>query len=245
VISKAKLKFFASLKERKVRQDAGLFLVDGEKAFREALKAGLRPEVVFYTDAFMDKFGYMPSGSEYQEVSPQYLERISSVRSPEGIVAVFPLPEKQNRPDGPVFWLEGLQDPGNIGAIMRVADWFGIPSIILSQDCADPWQPKVVRASMGSLFKLHIEVVPDFHAALAQVTDTVVLADMEGTPLQDYTFPENWNLVFGKEGSGLSDEVRALDQTQKIAIPGDGKAESLNVGIAAGIIAWQYFQHKK
>ena len=244
MISKAKLKFFASLKERKVRQDAGLFLVDGEKTFREALKAGLRPEVVFYTDAFMDKFGYIPSGSEYQEVSPQYLERISSLRSPEGIVAVFPLPTAGNRPEGPAFWLEGLQDPGNIGAILRVADWFGIPSVFLSKDCADPWQPKVVRASMGSVFKVHIQVLPDFYQNLAQDPFPVLLADMDGTPLQAFSFPQNWNLVFGKEGSGLSDEVLHLPNAQKIAIPGDGNAESLNVGIAAGIIAWQYFQHK-
>lgn len=238
MISRANLRFFKSLQERKVRTETGLFLVEGLKPVGEALRAGLQPEWILCARSFALP---VPAFAQTEILSDEDFSRISTLKSPEGILGIFPIPPSGMPVPSPAFALETLQDPGNIGAILRIADWFGIPGIVLSPDCADPWQPKVVRASMGSLLRTRIAIAEDFDAYLEAHTDRLLVADLEGEPLGTAPWPQDPILLFGNEARGVSEHWRTHPRVRKIAIPGAGNAESLNVAVAAGIFAWHWY----
>ena len=239
MISKANLRFFTSLQERRYRQESGFFVVEGIKPLEEAFKCGMEPEWMICNAAYAPSF---PFYNLCEPISDPDFKKISSLKSPEGLLGVFPLPISEENTLLPAFALESIQDPGNVGAIIRIADWFGIPSVICSPDTADPWQPKVVRASMGSLFRTRVKVVSDFQDFLLRESKSLVLANMEGEPLSAFQFPKEAIMVLGNEGQGLSAKIQNLTEAQKVNIPGSGNAESLNVSVAAGIFAWQYYQ---
>ena len=139
--------------------------------------------------------------------------------------------------------LDGIQDPGNLGTMIRLADWFGIEQIICSEDTVDFYNPKVIQASMGSFLRVNI-VYKNLTEYLKNSTSENIGTDMDGTNFYEYDFPEKFNLILGNEGNGIRPETENL-LTQKITIPRFGKStESLNVSMAAGIILGQIFSKK-
>lgn len=237
VISKANLRFFTSLQERWSRQESGLFVVEGLKALTEAVREQQTPEYLIQSASFKTT---SPLFEEAEIISDSDFKRISSLKSPEGILGIFKIPLYPEEISFPAFALENIQDPGNVGTIIRIADWFGIPEVWCSPDTADPWQPKVVRSSMGSQFRVKVRVLENFTQQLSEHASKLQIAHMEGTSLNEAHFAPDSIFVLGNEGRGVSDALLQLPKVQKVFIPGKGEAESLNVGVAAGILAWSF-----
>ena len=231
---------------RKTRQEAGLFAVEGEKLFREAVSSGLKPENLMLTENYYKsnaKFSEYAAGLCNIDIICDVLaEYISDTRSPQGVFFTLRLLDKSeniatiyNSPR--IIALDNLQDPGNVGAIIRSADAFGIDALMLSGNCADIHSPKVIRSAMGSAFRL-----PMFVGALTELKDkgyviigAAIAEDAE--PLGSFGFPEKCAVVIGSEGAGLSTEARALCDRQ-VYIP-IRNAESLNAAVAAAIIIYE------
>ena len=180
------------------------------------------------------------------EISPAELKKISFLQNPKDSVAVCKLREELvEKESGVQLILDGIQDPGNLGTIIRLADWFGISQIVCSQDTADFYNPKVIQASMGSFLRVNI-VYQDLQNYLSENQQPVIGTDMDGISFYDYEFPEKFNLVLGNEGNGIRPEIENL-LTDQITIPRFGKSkatESLNVAMSAGIILGQIFNKK-
>lgn len=180
------------------------------------------------------------------EVSESELKRISFLQNPKDSVAVCELIEPEIIPDVKIqLILDGIQDPGNLGTIIRLADWFGIEQIICSEDTVDFYNPKVIQASMGSFLRVNI-IYTDIREFLKENQAAIIGTGMDGQNLYDYTFPECFNLVLGNEGNGIRPEVENL-LMDRITIPRFGiskSIESLNVSMAAGIILGQIFSEK-
>ena len=180
------------------------------------------------------------------EISPAELKKISFLQHPKDSVAVCELREESVETEtGVQLILDGIQDPGNLGTIIRLADWFGISQIICSEDTVDFYNPKVIQASMGSFLRVNI-VYQNLEKYLTENQQPVIGTDMDGTSFYDYKFPDNFNLVLGNEGNGIRPEIENL-LTDKITIPRFGKSkatESLNVAMSAGIILGQIFNKK-
>lgn len=177
-------------------------------------------------------------------------ERISTQTNPEGVLAVLPfLPQRTwepallpRLPEGPGYLLEDLQDPGNLGTIVRTADWFGFRHIVCSKGCVDLLNPKVLRSTMGSFFRVSVQYAANFDALVEAHLDTCWAADMTGPSLAEAAIqPQDW-LLIGNEARGLSPHWRDRADLRKLHIPGAGGAESLNAAIAAAICGWQMFQ---
>ena len=179
-------------------------------------------------------------------VSPTELKKISFLQNPKDSVAVCEMTEEKILPDFSIqLILDGIQDPGNLGTIIRLADWFGIEQIICSEDTVDFYNPKVIQASMGSFLRVNI-VYEDIYAYLQNSSSAIIGTDMDGKNLYQYSFPEKFSLVLGNEGNGIRPKTEEL-LTDKITIPRFGKSratESLNVSMAAGIILGQIFSEK-
>lgn len=177
------------------------------------------------------------------EITPAELKKISFLQHPKDSVAVCELKEELlEEKTGVQLILDGIQDPGNLGTIIRLADWFGISQIVCSEDTADVYNPKVIQASMGSFLRMNI-VYQDLENYLSTNNQPIIGTDMDGTNFYDYKFPDQFNLVLGNEGNGIRPEIENL-LTNKITIPRFGKSqstESLNVAMSAGIILGQIF----
>jgi TrmH family RNA methyltransferase len=179
----------------------------------------------------------------YKLTSTNDIQRISTQKNPEGIVAVAPIqimPLKQIDFNRPSLYLWEINDPGNLGTILRCAAWFDIRNILLSPNSVDVFSPKAVRASMGAVFKLHLTFPVDF-PTLREYTPTqtnFLAADITGAPLIQPEASTAWILIIGSESHGLPEAIlQHIDR--KICIPRIGSGESLNVGVAAGIILYQ------
>lgn len=169
--------------------------------------------------------------------------QMSSLQSPEGILAVLSLPASylqensiSNLPAGRGLLLDEIQDPGNLGTLIRTADWFGIDQIICRKGTVDCFNPKVLRSSMGSIFRVNISYTDQWESLISSSSGRIWLADMQGVAIAEASFgKEDW-LLLGNEANGVGDAVKAIPGIRKVHIPGRGGAESLNVGIAGGIL---------
>lgn len=237
-----KIKIFQSLDKKKFRQKYNLFLVEGNKIIAELENSPYNIQEVFSILP-----SEIPSLSGITHlVSPKDLQRISFLQTPKDAVAVVEIPEIKMLPQQQIqLVLDGIQDPGNLGSIIRLCDWFGIEQIICSEDTADLYNPKVVQASKGSLARVNVVYtdLPEFLAA----SDVVNIGtDMAGENLYEYQFPERFNLILGNEGNGMRADTEQLLK-DRITVPRFGRkqsTESLNVSMAAGIILGQIFSFK-
>ncbi len=169
--------------------------------------------------------------------------------SPEGVLAILPFPPAAHwqpqawpaLPEGPGFVLEDIQDPGNLGTIIRTADWLGFRAVVCSKGCVDVLNPKVLRSSMGSFFRVSVAYTEHLVDTLAPSLDRLWAADMVGTPLPKVPFRPHDYVLLGNESRGVSAEVRALPGLRRLHIPGRGGAESLNAAMAAAMSGWQLF----
>ena len=231
-ISKNEIKLIRSLQQKKFRMQEQLFVVEGRKAVEEAL--GFESSVVkaFTSDEdFSVKF-------RVPLIHERDMEQISSLTQPPGYLAV--LKQKNTTLDsieGKTFCVaNAISDPGNLGTLIRTCEWFGIDALLLDEHCVDPFNPKVVQATMGSILRLSIVMTSgqDIIQFCKLNTIPVLVADLSGTPIQEFRAPEKWALVVGSESHGVSNEFVHAAQ-ERLTISAIGEAESLNAAIAAGI----------
>lgn len=235
MLGKSKLKYIQSLGQKKGRDEEGFFIAEGPKIVMEMLSAGhVEVQEVF---ALKDWMPVTFKNLEVTEVSEMELGKISQLATPNQVLAIVKkLPEPaihvKNRLS---LALDTIQDPGNLGTIIRIADWFGISQVICSPDCADMYNPKVVQATMGSLVRVQVLYIELATWLSALAPFPVYAASLEGKDVTAIGRIQEGILVIGNESKGISKEV--MEQvTGKITIPGKGKAESLNAAVAAGII---------
>jgi RNA methyltransferase, TrmH family len=244
------VKLFRSLAEAKHRRESGFFALEGRRLIEEALAASAQlvwaaycPETFLGPEADRLLHSLMTAGVELHEITPRALGAMSHTGTPPGIAAVARIPEAPVVPaEG--GWLLGLweiRDPGNMGSMARIAHAFGAAAVLAIGDCVDFWDPKVVRASVGSV--LHVPLLKaaglsDLRALVGFETP-LVAADMAAPLACDAAeYPERSVLLVGSEAHGLPDEALAAAQLL-VRIPMPGGAESLNAAVAAGILAFQ------
>ncbi|MFP3595536.1 TrmH family RNA methyltransferase [Chryseobacterium sp. SIMBA_029] len=233
------IKVLQSLDKKKFRQKYNLFLVEGNKIICELPNSNFKIKEIFSTDPQkLDR-----TDSPITHVSDNELKKVSFLQNPKDSVAVCYLkPEEKLEDQSIQLVLDGIQDPGNLGTIIRLADWFGIEQIICSEDTVDFYNPKVIQASMGSFTRVNV-VYCDLVDYLSNTENINIGTDMEGENIYRFEKPGKMNLVLGNEGSGMRPETEKLLQ-KSISIPRFGKSqstESLNVSMAAGIILGQLF----
>lgn len=241
-LSKARAAQFSALRERKYRYQNRQFVVEGHKLTQEALASGFPVLGVVVRGQTPPPAGDFP----LFQADEATFAKLSTLEQPEGVLAQIGFPENRPfcgpAPDGlPAggFVLDGVQDPGNLGTILRIADWFGLGAVVLGPGCVDPLNAKTLRASMGAIFRVPIYTVADLAAWLAAQPGPCWRADMEGERLgQAPLSAQDW-VVLGNEANGISPQLRALETLKPLTIPRFGAAESLNVSIAAGILAWE------
>lgn len=248
------IKFIRGLREKRNREKEGCYVIEGVKSVQEAVAAGIRPQKMvisergdrhLLTEDILSRLG---DTVQICRVTDEVMDYISETDTPQGIIALLPLPkvELTGIPicDSSLFVvIDAVQDPGNVGTIIRTADAFDIQAVILTKGCADFYNSKTLRSSMGSAF--HIPVVRDIDTdeLMAYFKENRIflaattLAE-NSLALPEINFPRPAALVFGSEGNGVSPEITAQsDVLVKIPIP--GSAESLNVAIASGIVMYE------
>lgn len=214
-------------------------MVEGNKIICELSESNFKVKEIFSTDPQkLDR-----TDAPVIQITENELRKISFLKTPKDSVAVCYLAEDEKMQDKEVqLVLDGIQDPGNLGTIIRLADWFGIEQIICSEDTVDFYNPKVIQATMGSFTRVNM-VYTNLVDYLSKTENINIGTDMEGENLYTFQKPEKLNLILGNEGNGMRHETEKLLQ-QCITIPRFGKSqstESLNVSMAAGIILGQLF----
>ena len=235
MLSKNQIKFVRSLELKKNRKREHLFVAEGPKVVGDLLRAGFRPHSIFSTSPRQDG----------QLVTEEELQRISFLQHPQEVLAVFEIPDSEHRPINPnglSLALDGIQDPGNLGTIIRIADWFGIDAIYCSPDTADAYNPKVVQATMGSI--AHIPILyGDLVELISKAQCPVYGTLLDGNDIYQQAITPNGIIVMGNEGNGISESVRPL-VTNRLLIPNFSNspetAESLNVAIATAITCSEF-----
>jgi RNA methyltransferase, TrmH family len=239
MISKQELKLIKSLQSKKHRDHAGLFLVEGEKSLAEVLQSDWEVELVLATTEFI--FRYSPSKNKRKsriiEADRELLHKTGTLTTNEAGVAVVKIPEEKKyiEPAGRlILAIENMQDPGNLGTLLRIADWYGIKEVLLSEGSVDVFNPKVIQASMGSFLRVNV-----FYSNLERIfrDKKIPLTGTfpEGESIYHAELPEQGYILLGNESKGIS-QLLAQFVDHKLAIPRFGKAESLNVAIAAAVI---------
>jgi len=230
MLTKADIQRLRALREKKHREAEGLFIVEGEKVVAELLAAGFPFAEIYATAAW--------NGTRTHDVTEAELARVSHFPTPSSVLAVGRI-ERAPLPTGALdhgltLALDGVQDPGNVGTLLRVADWFALDRVVLSPDCADLFNQKVINASMGSFARVRVHTA-DLATALAGVGTPVLGCDLAGEKVHTLPPLRDAVLVIGSEGRGLSAAVRAF-VTKYVTIPQYGAAESLNAAVAAAVV---------
>ena len=237
MLSKNQQKIIQKLQQKKYRNELGLFVVEGKKGILEFVQAGFKVEAIFATSLFSEQLNKLP----LTLISKEELSKISTLKNPDEGVAIFHQPKRKGiLQEGIILALDNIQDPGNLGTLIRLCDWFGIETLLCSEQTVDCYNPKVVQASMGSLSRVEVHYLP-LEGFLATCALSIYVATLQGTNLYTTTFPEDCVIVLGNEANGVSPEVAAL-ANGAITIPRFGKlqqAESLNVAMAGGVIVSQ------
>ena len=248
MLSKSNISLLQSLQHKKFRREHGVFLVEGYKSVTEFINSAYQIEAVYHTAAIAPKMLKLSQKMNFQEISSAILEKISALKTPADIIAVVKIPQwpvlnytTLNKKFSIV--LDGIQDPGNMGTIIRTADWFGIENIICSEDCVEVYNPKVVQATMGSLSRINVHYV-DLENVLSETKLPVYGALLDGKNIYSTDFGNEGLVVMGNEGNGLTEKVKQL-VTKAITIPGAGNAESLNVAIATAIFCSEINRNKR
>jgi len=228
MLSKNQLKRYAKLKQKKYRDAEGLFIAEGEKLVEDLLQRGAEAECLVTQQP-------IEATSNYVQVDENDFKRLSSLDNPSGTLGVFKKPLDDGRSHGWILALDGLRDPGNMGTILRCADWFGLSRVICSLDTVDCFNPKAVQASMGSVANIPVDYC-DLPAYLKEQKLPVFGTFMDGEPVEDNPLPMEGILVLGNEGQGIREETSAvIDCKVKISKHPLAQAESLNVATAAAI----------
>ena len=239
MISNAQQKLIQSLTQKKYRKKNKLFLAEGVKIVNEILFSAYKIHSIFgVADWLADNSGKLHNThiQEIVEVDEKELKKISNLRTANKVLAVVHMPEQDiNLNSNLIIMLDSIRDPGNMGTIIRIADWYGIDTIICSEDCADIYNPKVIQASMGSFLRIQ-HAYENLQEILSSNSDRNSYgAFLEGESVHTCNFQKPAFLLIGNESNGIQKELQPLIK-QKISIPKFGEAESLNASVATAII---------
>lgn len=245
MLTKNQLKYYSSLLNKKHRVDEKKFLVEGRKLITEALDSGYTCEIILTLNESADE-----NQSLIKQLSKKIISEIvrssdfvklCDTKNPQGIMGVFHV-KQQNKPafenENLIVAMESISDPGNVGTIIRNSDWFGVKNILLNPDCAEVYNPKVIRASAGSVFHLNIFEEKDFYNVLKEQKENgfvVLCADLNGDNIYSLNNKHKTILVLSNEANGPTNKLLEICDS-KITIPRTGKAESLNVASASAVI---------
>ncbi|AUP78457.1 TrmH family RNA methyltransferase [Flavivirga eckloniae] len=236
MLSKSHIKLITSLKQKKYRLQHGFFVVEGVKTIKELLQSKLALHALYTVESFN-----IDAKSEIL-ISEAELKRISFLKTPNKALAIFKIPEeKPIAQNGLIIALDAIRDPGNLGTIIRLCDWFGVKDLVCSKETVDCFNPKVIQATMGSVTRVNISYV-DLELFLNETSLPIYGAFMEGETVYNKQLPEKGVLVMGNEANGVSEAIEALIN-EKISIPrfGDLQAtESLNVATATAILLSEF-----
>ena len=247
MISKKWLKYINSLQIKKYRQEQQQFLVEGSKSVVELLQSNLKVEMVFCSESFHDEFHLLFGRLPFEICTEDELTKAGSFENNNAAIAIVAIPSKnkfENIATAKIILvLDGIRDPGNLGTIIRTADWYGINHIVCSEDTTDVYSPKVIAATMGSFARVQLSYQNLKH--FFEDTDAVEVygAFLEGDNLHHTPIKSDKQvcIVIGNESQGINGSITPFI-TKKIHIPGTGRAESLNAGIATAIILDNFFR---
>jgi RNA methyltransferase, TrmH family len=242
MITKNQVKYIQSLGQKKSRDADNVFIAEGPKLVRELLNASnCNVKQVFALKDWIDQIPGAIKEAEIIEVSVDELKKISQLQTPNQVLAIvekITWPQELVLKENVSLLLDGIQDPGNMGTIVRLTDWFGLKNIICSLNCADIYNPKVIQASMGSIARVRVIYVKidEWLTLLTANSDILIYAAvLDGSDVTKMEKIKEGIIVIGNESKGISDEILELSNVQ-ITIPKKGKAESLNAAVATGII---------
>ena len=256
MISKSQIKYVNSLNSKKGREEEGCFIAEGMKVVEEFLTGGFVAKEIYGVKAIEFKvkgLSVSQTDLKFHVISESELKKISALTTPNQVLAVFKMPEQELNVDllksKLSLVLDTIQDPGNMGTIIRIADWYGIENIICSPDTVDCFNPKVVQATMGSLARVKVHYT-DIIKLIESVKDVPVYgAILGGDNIYKSELSENGFIVMGNESKGISEKI-LKHITHKISIPsfsnqknnatGKTGAESLNVAVATAIICSEF-----
>lgn len=238
MVSKNQIKLITSLQQKKYRFTNKLFFAEGVKVIRELLQSNFELDHLYTTQNDFDEV----SNIQKSRIDEGDLKKISALNSPNSCLAVFKMPiEKEMIESGLILALDSIRDPGNLGTILRLCDWFGIRQLICSKETVDIYNPKVVQATMGSIARVNVSYV-DLNSIIAQSKLPVFGTFMDGDNIYKMSLPQEGIIVMGNEGNGISPEIEKIIKN-RLTIPRFGeiqKTESLNVATATAIILSEF-----
>lgn len=240
-LSKNQIKLITSLKQKKYRLLHGFFVVEGIKTINELLSSNMQLLTLYTTETFNND-AYTNSYRDEIIISETDLKRISFLTTPNKALAIFKIPiSKPIDTNGLIVVLDDIRDPGNLGTIIRLCDWFGVKDLVCSNETVDCFNPKVIQATMGSITRVNISYL-DLSSFLKDTNIPIFGTFMDGENIYEKNLPKNGILVFGNEANGISKEIEVLVK-ERLAIPrfGDTQAtESLNVATATAILLSEF-----
>lgn len=249
MLSKSKIKTIASLKMGKYRKQLGLFIAEGSTNVLDFIAGGLKIEELFATEGWLEKNEKSLKEEICYSVTESELKKITNLKTPSEVIGIFQIPDDSlpdlNNYDDLAIMLDDIRDPGNLGTIIRTADWFGIRQVFCSEKTVDVYNPKVVQASMGSLGRVKVNYCNLEEVIHSKPENVKVFgAVLNGTNIDLIAKPHRGIIMIGNESRGISKELLKLVD-KKITIPNipvyDGlSAESLNASIAAAIICYEF-----
>jgi TrmH family RNA methyltransferase len=239
MLSKAKIKYIQTLGQKKHRDEEGVFIAEGPKIIAELMDAiPQRIRGIYAVKEWIDEHHALAGDISIEEVSQEELGRISQLSTPNKVFAIaeqLPTPENLITQGKIILALDTIQDPGNLGTLIRIADWFGIGQVACSPECADIYNPKVVQSTMGSIARVSV-LYTDLIKWLHEHSGSAVYAtSLEGRDISTVDKIREGIIIIGNESKGISPAITKL-ATIKLTIPRKGKAESLNAAVAAGIV---------
>jgi TrmH family RNA methyltransferase len=237
MLTNRQIKLINSLHSKKGRIDNQLFLVEGEKAVLELIHSNITIEFIVTSDEFATRYAKEFHNTELYIEEENLLQKLSTLVSNSfgfALVSMEQFTYQLNYQNDISVVLDGIRDPGNLGTIIRICDWYGIKQIALSKDCTDFFNPKVIAASMGSFSRIHFEYI-DLNELFEKHKNVPVYgALLNGEDIHGIQFPKNCFILFGNESNGIRPENIDFI-TKKVTIPRYGAAESLNVGVSTAV----------
>lgn len=247
IMTKNEFKNISKLLLKKYRNESELFLIEGEKIVYEAVKSFYKTDKIFIEKNSVDRFNEISQiakqkNIEIELISSNDIEKICDSKTPQGIAALVYKNHQQLFTSGLITAVENVQDPGNVGTIIRNCDWFGCNQVLLSGDTVELYNPKLIRSSMGSIFHINVFSSNDFYTDLISLQRNgykLFCADLSGIDIKEISFSKKSVLVFCNESQGPSEKLLELNP-DKVTIKKFGNAESLNVANASAVVLSEF-----
>ncbi|HEY1024844.1 MAG TPA: RNA methyltransferase [Sphingobacteriaceae bacterium] len=238
MLSKSEISFIKSLHLKKYRKDHNLFIAEGFKSVSEFINSDYTIETIYCTAALLPKLYKFSRKIKLVEITEAEISKVTALTTPQGVLATIRIPTRteisaEGLKNAFTLVLDGVQDPGNLGTIIRTADWFGFTQILCSGDTVEVYNPKVVQATMGSLSRMKIHYT-DLEKTLSTSGLPIFGALLNGTSVYEVDFGKEGLIVLGNEGKGITPAVQQII-TEAVTIPRFGDAESLNVAVSSAI----------